>query len=116
MSTKFPLCAILLELSEQLDARGSWLRLAWSPRDQNQEADALTNGHYHDFAPDNRIDLDPSPMGWMVLDEMLAAGGSMVEELARIREAKKLERAAAKERKKKRRKVARESLKEREPW
>ena len=74
MSTKFPLCAILLELLEQLDARGSWFKLALAPRDQNQEADALTNGHYHDFSPGNRIALDPGAMEWKVLDSMLAAG------------------------------------------
>ena len=41
----------------------------------------------------------------------------MVEDLARIKEAKRIERAAAKEsRKKKKRKLAKESLKTRDPW
>ena len=115
MSTKFSLCARLLELSEQLEARGSWLKLAWAPRDQNQEADALANDHDHDSSPENRTVLDPCPMEWKVLDSMLAAWGVMVEELARIKEAKRIKRAAARESRKKKR-VTKESLKTQGPW
>ena len=36
MTTTFPLCAVLLELAEQLEARQSWLRLEWAPRQQKR--------------------------------------------------------------------------------
>ena len=35
MTTKPPLCAVLMELVEHLEARGSWLKLSWVPRQQN---------------------------------------------------------------------------------
>ena len=59
MTTKFPLNAMVMELSEQLEARGSWLKLDWGPRRQNEEADALTNEQFGGFREDLRIHLDP---------------------------------------------------------
>ena len=118
MTTKFPLCAILMELSEQLDSRSSWLRLHWSPRDQNQEADALTNGDVHQFSAANRIHIDPADMKWIVLEEMLEAGGSMTEELVRLRAEKKALRDRMREvkRKKKKKQLVSETLRVRDPW
>ena len=118
LSTKFPLCAILMELAEQLDSRGSWLKQAWCPREQNIEADALTNGDFHQFSPENRIEMNPAEMKWVILEEMLEAGGSMEQELRRLREEKKAIKARAKEVKKrlKRKRSATEALKHRDPW
>ena len=117
MTTKFPLCAILMELSEQLDCRSSWLRLLWSPRDQNQEADALTNSDFHQFSAANRIHLDPASMKWFVLEEMLEAGGSMTEELVRLRAEKKALRDRMREvKRKKKKQLASQTLRARDPW
>ena len=116
MTTKFPLAAVLMELVEQLAARESWLRLAWVPRQQNVEADALTNGCYDGFNPDLRIELDPKTIVWKVLDVMLEAGGGMVEELERLRLQKKALRQQVKAVKRKRRRLAEDGLRTRDPW
>ena len=117
MTTKFPLCALLMELAEQLGSRGSWLRLQWAPRDQNQEADALTNGDFHQFKPENRVEVDPGAMSWILLDEFLEAGGAMTDELARLRSEKKALREKMKMLKRSRKKrLAEDSLKVKHPW
>ena len=41
MSTKFPLCVVVMELAAQLDARQLHLDAAWVPREFNQDADDL---------------------------------------------------------------------------
>ena len=64
MSTKPPLSAVVMELSEQLEARGSWLKLAWVPRQQNEEADALSNEQFDGFDMDKRIHLSPKDVEW----------------------------------------------------
>ena len=46
------------------------LQLHWSPRDQNEEADALTNGEYAGFAPEKHVKIDVSSLQWLVLPEM----------------------------------------------
>ena len=58
MTSKFPSLVILTEFAAQLKSRHAELDLAWVPRDQNEEADALTNGDYSAFNPSLRIDID----------------------------------------------------------
>ena len=115
MTTKFPLNAMVMELSEQLEARRSWLKLDWVPRHQNEEADALTNGEYGGFRPELRIDLDPGKIKWIILTEILELGGGLLRELEAKKLLRKASRQAAKEAKK-RRKLAGETLRERDPW
>ena len=43
MTTKMPLGLILIELAAQLQHRPVELSLEWVPREQSEEADALTN-------------------------------------------------------------------------
>ena len=106
MTTKFPLCAVLLELAEQLEARHSWLKLEWAPRQQNEEADALTNGNFDQFDPALRMAMDPTSMNWKVMDTMLEAGGSMVEEIRQMRAQKRAWKDQLKQAKRKQRKKA----------
>jgi len=74
MTTKFPLLAFVAELAAQMEA-GQWdLDLLWVPRDQNIEADAITNDNLEDFAPENEVRIDPAKMGFMVLEELLNLG------------------------------------------
>ena len=79
MSTKFPLSAVVMELSEQLEARGSWLKLAWVPRQQNEEADASSNEQFDGFDMDKRIHLIPKDVEWITLPKMLELGGGMIK-------------------------------------
>ena len=115
MSTKSPLSAVVMELSEQLEARGSWLKLAWAPRQQNEEADALSNQQFEGFDMDKRMHLDPAAVEWIILPKMLELGGGMIKELEERRRRKREERRSAKEAKK-RRKLAKDTLKVRDPW
>ena len=42
---------VLMELSAQLQSRKILLHTSWIPRDENEEADSLTNGDFHAFSP-----------------------------------------------------------------
>ena len=42
MTTRFPLCAFVVELAAQAEARGVRMKAEWTPRDRNQEADDLS--------------------------------------------------------------------------
>ena len=108
MTSKFPLVVILAELSVQLRARSMALRLGWAPRDQNEEADALTNLEFSSFAPGRRVDIDLGRMEWLILPEMMAAAEGIYEtaKAARSSPAVAVDRPAGKKRK----------LRERDPW
>ena len=76
----------------------------------------MTNGHFADFDPKLRVEVDLSKVPWVVLPAMLEAGGGMVKELEELREKKRAERAAARSRKKAKGKLAGGALKDRDPW
>ena len=117
MTTKFPLCAVLMELTEQLSARDRWLRLAWAPRQQNEEADALTNACFEGFDPERRVHLDPAAIQWTVMSGMMKAGGGLVEELVRLKMEKRALKLHSKEMKRRRkRRLDATHLSRREPW
>jgi len=111
LTTAFPLCAVAMELSAQLEARGAELLLDWIPREQNKEADALADGRWVGFNQTLRVQADFRQVRWLVLDDLLAAGSQFFRDAA-----------AAKPRHKHRqprgRFVAqkRQKLKERDPW
>ncbi len=75
-SSKFPLCAILMELAAQSEALGVRLALDWVPRDWNQEADSLSNGVTDGFDPTRRIHIDWARVPWLVLDWAMSAGSN----------------------------------------
>ena len=89
MSSKFPLVVILAELAAQLRSRGMSLNLEWAPRDQNDEADALTNEDFTAFDPARRIEVDVETVEWLVLPRMLGVAGSIYDRV----QALKVERA-----------------------
>ena len=74
MTTKFPLCAVLMEVASWCDRRGVELGAHWAPRLQNEEADALTNEMFHDFSPEHRVPVDLEAMESIVLDDLIASG------------------------------------------
>jgi hypothetical protein len=71
MSTKWPLTAVLAELSEQLRMRQLELHLSWVRRDRNVEADAITNEDFSAFSPGNRIQVSPADIPWVVLPKIM---------------------------------------------
>ena len=62
--------------------------------------------------------MNPVDMKWVILDEMLEAGGSMEQEQRRLREGKKAMKARAKYVKKrlKRKRSAADALRNKDPW
>ena len=83
MSSKFPLVVILAELSAQLRARKMALSVGWTPRDQNEEADALTNGDYAQFGAANRVNVTIEEVQWLVLPKMMAVANDIFVEVQR---------------------------------
>ena len=53
--------------------------MSWSPREKNEEADALTNGNFAAFCPWRRLEVDVEKLSWIVLPEMLTAASEIYE-------------------------------------
>ena len=85
MSTKWPLTALIIELSEELRANNLELHLEWLPRDLNEEADALSNLDTSGFDPSLEMKIDTSKLGWRVLDELMPASSAMFERMLKDR-------------------------------
>ena len=92
-TTKFPLYLILMEVAAQIKQRNLVLGVAWMPRDENEEADALTNGHFQAFSAAFRIEIKWADLEFLVLPRLVSAALSMFEGL---RLARKAGRARAK--------------------
>ena len=91
MTSKFPAVVVLMEIAAEEEAQDLVLDLHWVPRNQNEEADALTNHDFGDFRPQNRIACDFASVKWIVLETMMSAGMQLYSEL----DAAKAEAAAA---------------------
>ena len=81
MTSKFPLVVILAELSAQLRERSMVLNLGWVPRDQNEEADALTNGDFASFSQGLRVEVDVVNVRWRILPRMLEVASDIYEKV-----------------------------------
>jgi hypothetical protein len=79
MSSKFPLIVVLSELAAQLKARSMALELDWAPRDQNEEADALTNNDFSAFDLSKRVSVDVDKIPWLIMPKMLGVAGDIYE-------------------------------------
>ncbi len=73
-SSKFPLCAVLMEVAAQSESLGVRLALDWIPRDWNQEADALSNGVLAGFDPKKRVEIEWARVPWLVLHWAMEEG------------------------------------------
>ncbi|CAE7438573.1 unnamed protein product [Symbiodinium sp. CCMP2592] len=85
LTTKFPLCVLLMELAVQLQDRGADLKLHWLPRLQNEEADSLTNGEYSRFDSRRRVRFDLRSFKGLVMQDLLCAGMDLYEEVRNSR-------------------------------
>ena len=68
--------------------RQAELGLLWVPRDQNEEADDLTDGDFSRFDEANRIRVDPSKLKWLVMDSLMATAEALYKEVKETRERK----------------------------
>ena len=55
MSTKFPVCAILMEMAVHVKKANIKADVQWAPRESNKEADRLANGVFSGCKEANRI-------------------------------------------------------------
>jgi hypothetical protein len=85
LTTKFPLAAVLMQLSQMLAERDLWLDLNWIPREDNTEADDLTNGEYGKFDPELRVELDWATIPFQVLADILVEARAFTDELDNYR-------------------------------
>ena len=88
MSSKFPLVVILSELCLQLRDRDMALSLEWVPRDQNEEADALTNEEFGSFDVRRRIHVDLPSLTWKAMDRLMKVAEELHQEIQRRKAAK----------------------------
>ncbi len=107
-SSRFPLCAVVMEIaarSEQLRLR---LSVDWIPREMNAAADALAGGDTVGFSPHLRCHINWPKIKWVVLDWALELGETFYSESGA---SASISRAQAPGRK--RRKV---SFRQTDPW
>ena len=78
LTSKFPLCAVLMQLATVLEMRRTWLDLYWLPRERNVEADALTNDDFVGFDPARRLHV-PWPHPAFVLLRRVCAEGAAIK-------------------------------------
>ena len=120
MTSKYPLVCILAEFREWLTHLRMDLALDWYPRDQNEEADALSNSDFSEFTPANRVNINLERIQWFLLNEYLAAADDMYNEVKNFRmpdrEGKVKEKKEKKEHKLNRKHKKDKPLRERDPW
>ena len=85
MTTKYPLCVSLAELAEQLETLDASLDLRWIPRDQNVEADALTNGCFQGFSPDLRISVNFEALDFILLPRLMEQVAALQEQIRQMK-------------------------------
>jgi hypothetical protein len=110
MTSKFPLVVLLMELAAQCEAKGIRLELLWTPRLQNEDADALTNSNFSAFDPKRRVEIDLAKLPFRCLPAYMEAGLELYAQLDVIKQrAAQVPAAPQQVRKRKR-------LKDRDPW
>lgn len=79
MTTKFPLCAALMELASRQAQSHSELILRWAPRDQNTEADEISNEIFRNFDPALRVEVKCDAQTLPVMHEMILYGQGLYD-------------------------------------
>ena len=72
-TTKWPLLMVNMQLSHHLMRASLRLKLAWRPRDQNTEADALTNERFEGFEDSRRIQITYGDLSLELLHSLYEA-------------------------------------------
>ena len=74
LTTNCPLAAFVSELAVQLEQRGILFEMTWVPREQNAEADAITNGQTEWLNPQNQLATNLEKLPFAVLQPLLKKG------------------------------------------
>ena len=88
MTSKFPMVGVLMELAEQVRRREVVLNLEWAPREQNTEADALTNNETSGFDPRRRIEVKLEELERAILPGAMAIADEIYEKARETRRTK----------------------------
>ena len=112
MTTKFPGCALLMELASFMKRRSMKVVVDWTPREGNIDADRLANGIVDDFSPDLEIKLDSSAIEWEVLPDALRMAREADSECKNLKQEGRLPKRDQRKRKKR----PEERLRLRDPW
>ena len=75
-----------MELAACMEEANLRIELEWTPRESNQEADALSNQDSVGFTEELRVPLSLENEKWIVLQEMLAQGEIFEKEKKEVRE------------------------------
>ena len=77
-----------MELACQLERVGLELDLTWAPRNQNVEADALTNSEFQGFDEKKRIRKELGEVEFILLHDLMREAAEMNEELKMVKSSK----------------------------
>ena len=116
MTSKFPSVVILAELAEQLRARQAELSLQWIPRDQNEEADDLTNSEFRRFRLDRRIPVEVESMKWLVMDSLMRSAEDIYQVVKAARDLRGSAAVSSESGGRRGKRRPEERLRAREPW
>jgi hypothetical protein len=112
LTTKYPLCIILMELAVQLHRRGITLDVSWIPREQNVEADEISNGVFRNFDPALQVKCDLSEIRFEVLDDLMEEAANFYGEMMVKKNSKVLLKASASSKKRR----IEDKLRSTDPW
>ncbi len=99
LTTKLPLGLLMLQFYTKLWDNGLWLKLTWRPREENVEADDLTNGKFEKFEKARRINLQYSDLDTRVLDALQGTLLSFEESTKELKGIKTMKRGLTKRQK-----------------
>ena len=88
-TTKWPLMAVNMQLSSSLARARLSLSLKWRPREQNVEADQLTNENFEGFPEEDRLVIKFHELDLKVLDGLVRTRAEFVAARDREKEAAK---------------------------
>ena len=72
-SMKWPLMGLLMQMTDAMKEFAVALRLRWRPREENQEADDLTNCNFSRFDLDLRVDCSLKDLRLDLFQELAAS-------------------------------------------
>ena len=78
-TTKWPLMALNMQMSSMLSRARLGLNLQWRPREENTEADDLTNERFNDFYPKLRVEVSWQSLDLSILHALVTAHGEFEE-------------------------------------
>ena len=81
LSCKYPLSIVLMEEACQLRKLNVEMDLGWIPRNENEEADSLTNAEFGEFDARKRITATFDELDFIVLKELVEEAGKLDEDI-----------------------------------